>query len=359
MKRGMSMPDIAKQLVEQITAAAADKTALEITGGGSKNGILSRDISGQELKVSGHSGIVSYDATELVLTARAGTLLVEIEQELAQNGQMLSFEPPHLGKNATIGGTLACNLSGPGRPWGGSIRDMALGVRLINGRGQHLRFGGQVMKNVAGYDVTRLQAGALGSLGVITEISLKVLPRAEYSVTLSWRMDQAAAIEKMNALAATPKPLSGALWLGGVLYIRLAGAEKAVKATIRAWGGEELSDHENFWRDIREQSHAFFSGDAPLWRFSIIPTAPPLFAANAMLLDWGGGQRWLHGDFQLARLQEVAGKAGGHVTLFRGGDRGAEIRQPLSGVQKKLHMRLKKAFDPQGILNPGSLYGWM
>ncbi len=353
------MADIASEFAGRIVAAAADKTALKITGGGSKNGILARDICGEELDVSGHSGIVSYDPTELVLTARAGTSLVEIEHALAQNGQMLSFEPPHLGQNATIGGTLACNLSGPGRPWGGSIRDMALGVRLINGRGQHLRFGGQVMKNVAGYDVTRLQAGALGSLGVITEVSLKVLPRAEFSATLSWQMDQAAAIEKMNELAATPKPVSGALWLGGVLYMRLSGAKKAVMATIREWGGEKLPDHDNFWRDIREQSHAFFSGDAPLWRFSVIPTTPPLFAANAMLLDWGGGQRWLHGDFQLDQLQEIASKAGGHVTLFRGGDRSAEIRQPLSAMQKKLHMRLKKAFDPEGILNPGSLYGWM
>ncbi len=353
------MTDISARLVAQVMDARSDQTPLKIIGGNSKAGVLARQVTGTPLNIKEHQGIVSYDPTELVLSARAGTTLDEIEAVLEEQGQMLPFEPPHLGDNATIGGTLACNLSGPARPYAGSIRDMALGIRLINGQAQHLRFGGEVMKNVAGYDVTRLQAGALGNLGVITEVSLKLLPRNEHTMTLIYELPQDKAIKKIAALTNSAQAVSGAAWSDGVLYMRLSGTSQGVNATRKLWGGEMLPSDSRFWDDLREQKVPFFSGDDPLWRFSIKPTADVLLDTNNMLLDWGGGQRWLRGDFELADLEKIAIKASGHVTLFKGGDRQAEVRPALSHTHKKLHKRLKQAFDPDGILNPGSLYGWM
>ncbi len=353
------MADISKSLVEQVREAADRASPLEIRGGGSKGDLLGRQISGDILDVSGHTGILYHDPTELVLTARAGTRLSEIEQVLQEHGQFLSFEPPHFGKTATIGATLAGNLSGPGRPWGGSVRDMVLGVRLINGRGEYLRFGGQVMKNVAGYDLARLQAGALGVLGVLTEVSLKVLPAPERSLTLFWEMKQGEGIEKMNRLAAIPSPLSGAVWVDNVLYVRLAGTAAALATVVRDWGGREYDEGERFWRDIREQTHSFFAGTEPLWRFAVRSDAPPMFDPEDMLLDWGGGVRWLRGHHAMEELADHAAKQGGHVILFSGGSRKGRVRPDLHEPQKKLHKRLKKAFDPVGILNPGRLYEWM
>ena len=362
MNTGMGptlMTDISAQLVAQVADARSQKTPLRIIGGNSKAGVLAREVTGTPLNIKEHQGVVSYDPTELVLTVRAGTMLKEIEAVLEEQGQMLPFEPPHLGEGATIGGTLAGNLSGPVRPYTGSIRDMALGVRLINGRAQHLRFGGEVMKNVAGYDVTRLQAGALGSLGVLTEVSLKLLPRPAQVMTLTFELPQDEAIQKIAALTNSAQAVSGASWSEGMLYMRLSGTSEGVKATRKLWGGEELPSDTGFWDDLREQKATFFSGDEPLWRFSIKPTAPKLLDTEDMLVDWGGGQRWLRGDHEFADMEKLAIKADGHVTLFKGGDRQGEVRPALSNTHKKLHKRLKQAFDPDGILNPGSLYGWM
>lgn len=353
------MADRSGEFVERIRAARIAGTPLKIVGGSSKAGILARQFEAQPLDVAGHEGIVAYEPSELVLTARAGSRLRDIEGVLAQQGQGLSFEPPHFGDGATLGGTLACNLSGPARPWGGSIRDQVLGVRLINGRGEHLRFGGQVMKNVAGYDVARLQAGALGTLGVLTEVSLKVLPLPERTESLVFEMDQRAAIRRMNAWAGTPKPLSGAAWLDDRLHIRLAGADSAVAATLRDWGGELLPAGSTFWQQLREQQLPFFAGEAPLWRLAVRSGVPPLMGDVPTLVDWGGGQRWLRGDRALDELAALAAANGGHATLFRGGVRTGEVRQPLDPVRQRLHASLKRAFDPDGILNPGSLYGWM
>jgi len=351
------MAETLSHLIEQVRAAAAAGRPLAIRGGGSKTGILGRPVAGMPLEVAGHGGIVAYDPTELVLTARAGTPLAEIEAALAEHGQALSFEPPHFGPGATLGGTLACNLSGPARPWGGSMRDMVLGVRLINGKGEHLRFGGQVMKNVAGYDVSRLQAGALGTLGVITEISLKVLPAPRHSVTLVTALDQAAAIRRMNELAGRPAPLSGAAWLDGRLFLRFSGSFSPSSISGR-WDGDVMADAPVFWADLREQRLAFFAGGQPLWRLSLASTAPPLPDDGPTLIEWGGAQRWLR-DGDLAALTEAAAKAGGHATLFRGGDRTGEVRSPPPPPLADLHRRLKAAFDPAGIFNPGGLYGWM
>ena len=262
---------------------------------------------------------------------------------------MLPFEPPDFDGHATIGGTLACNLSGPARPWQGSIRDAVLGVQLINGRGDRLEFGGKVMKNVAGYDVSRLQAGALGTLGAITEVHIRVLPKPETTLTLAWELPPEAALAQMTEKAALPKPLTGACWIDGRLYLRLSGADSAVKHTAQQWGGEAVDNH--IWQQIREMTHPFFADSAPLWRLSLSGAAP-LHNDAQQCLDWGGTQRWLR-----LRPDQIADDA--HLSLFSGGDRSSETRGALDPVQQKLQQRLKQSFDPDGIFNPGRLYSWM
>lgn len=354
------MADIAKRLQEQILSARDAGTQLNIIGGNSKS-FMGRVSSGEPLMVAGHSGIVSYQPVELVLTARAGTPLTELVAALDEQGQMLSFEPPRFSNESTLGGTLACNQSGPGRPWWSSVRDQVLGIRLLNGRGEHLRFGGQVMKNVAGYDVSRLQAGAMGSLGLITEVSLKVLPKPAVTRTLVLDMPLNEALGLMNRRAAEPKPLSAACWLDNRLYLRLSGAQAAVDATVRQWQGqgEQLDDGDVFWAALRDQELAFFDGAAPLWRFSVNPTAANPALEGDWLLDWGGAQRWYRGDASMAQMQELAEAAGGQVSLFRGGDRQGEVMHAQSPVLQTLQQRLKQSFDPDGVFNPGRLYSWM
>lgn len=272
---------------------------------------------------------------------------------------MLSFEPPTFAGRATLGGTLACNMSGPTRPWSGSARDMVLGVQLVNGKAELLNFGGQVMKNVAGYDVSRLQAGALGTLGVITQVSLKVMPLAEHSVTLVYEVDAAQALQIMNERRGAPKPLNAACWVQGNLYLRLSGAEPAVTQTAKIWGGQEMSNASEFWRQLRELEHPFFATDDVLWRLSQGPTAAVQSEFGDTLLDWGGAQRWVRGEQQRDELEKSAEDAGGHVSLYRGGDRTCEVNHRINSVQKALHQRLKHALDPVGIFNPGRLYSWM
>lgn len=346
-------------LVDQVREAAELKRKLRIVGGDSKPFFGRRVPAVDTIDVSSLSGIVDYAPRELVLTARAGTTLAEIETTLDAEGQMLAFEPPRFGASATLGGTLACNLSGPRRPWSGSIRDAVLGVRLINGRGEHMRFGGKVMKNVAGFDVSRLQAGALGAFGVITEISLKVLPKPAHSLTLVQPCDATTAIERMNRLAALARPLTGAAWLDGRLYLRLGGAASAVSATQAQWGGDTLEDHEAFWLALREQTLPWFDSTLPLWRFSVKPTSAPAPLEAPWLIDWAGAQRWVLGDVARKWLERVAQDAGGHVTLYRRGDRASDVHHTLPEPLKAVHRRLKAAFDPHGIFNSGRLYSWL
>jgi glycolate oxidase FAD binding subunit len=355
----MGMTDLNDTIVDAVTRARDERKPLYIRGGDSKRQLLGRDCQAEPLDMSAHRGIIDYQPGELVVTARAGTPLADIHELLAQHRQMLPFEPPLLGGRATLGGTLACNISGPGRPWYGSIRDMVLGVRLVNGEAQLLKFGGQVMKNVAGYDVSRLQAGALGTLGVISEVSLKVLPLPEHSTTLVYAMDATQALEVMNRRAREPRPLSGAFWLDGRLYLRISGAASAVEQTASDWGGERSQQAEDIWSQLREMSLPFFRGDEALWRLSLNSAAPTTTPPEATLIDWGGAQRWLSGDADFTRLQRSAATAGGHASLFRGGDRNGEVRQALEPVQQGLQQRLKKAFDPHGIFNPGRLYSWL
>jgi len=345
------MADQSEQLRDAVAVAAAGNQALYIRGGDSKRDVCGRACAAPALEVGGHTGILDYQPDELVLSARAGTRISELQQALDEYNQVLPFEPPVYAGRATLGGTLACNLSGPARPWLGSIRDAVLGVQIINGQAQLLNFGGKVMKNVAGYDVSRLQAGALGTLGVITQVHLKVMPRPEATLTLAYEMPALRALDIMRTRAGQPKPVTGACWVGGRLYLRLSGAQSAVQHTARQWGGDPVAA--DIWEQLREQQHPFFTGDAPLWRLSIAPGAA-LAKGVSQCLDWGGAQRWMRGD-----LQGYTPPPGAHMSLFAGGDRNSEVRGELEPVQQQLQQRLKNAFDPQGILNPGRLYSWM
>lgn len=347
--------DLISALRERIAAAHERGTPLAIRGGGTK-AFLGHPVDGAFLDVSALTGIVDYQPGELVVTARAGTRLAELETVLAEQGQMLSFEPPHFGADATLGGTIAAGLSGPRRPWGGAARDLVLGTRVINGRGELLHFGGDVMKNVAGYDVSRLMAGAYGTLGVLVSISLKVLPRPAAETTLVQQLDATTAITRMNELAGKPWPLSGAYWEAGELYLRLSGAERAVDAARDAIGGD-VDDDPDRWTRIRELQTPLTAGAEPLWRLSVPPAAPLADLPGDQALDWGGAQRWLVSDADPAPVRDAAEKAGGHATLFRG-DHDARFH-PLPDAMRKLHQRVKQSLDPAGILNPGRLYPWL
>jgi glycolate oxidase FAD binding subunit len=361
------MRDIKTSLQASVLHAYQTKQALKIVGAGTKN-FLGRQTQGEVVDVSEHSGILQYQPVELVLTARAGTRVSEVQQTLAEQGQMLAFEPPIFGqsdnvKSATLGGTLAANLSGASRPWTGSMRDLVLGVELINGRGELLNFGGKVMKNVAGYDVSRTQAGAMGSLGLMTEISLKVLPTPEMSLHLSLDIDQSSGITLMNKLAGTPKPITGACWVGQKLHIRLAGAASSVETSAQQWqqdfGFILEQDSEMFWQQLSQYQNAFMQQNETLWRFSVNSTAAAFDLEGEMQLDWLGSQRWIGGEQDFNQLQFIAEQAGGSVCKWRGGDRELEVNHSQSNAMQQLQKRLKHSFDPHNILNPGRLYSWL
>jgi glycolate oxidase FAD binding subunit len=342
-------------IVEQVQAAAAQGTPLVIRGGGSK-AFLGRDCAGEALEVSGLRGIVQYEPTELVITARAGTPLAEIEAALAERGQMLGFEPPHFGPMATLGGTIACGLSGPARPFRGAARDFVLGVNMINGQGEALRFGGEVMKNVAGYDLSRLMCGAHGTLGVLLEISLKVLPLPAEERYLGLELGVDEALARMAQWQRQPLPLSGLCHDGERLHVRLSGAAQAVTAAQHRIGGERDDKGAHFWQRLREQQSGFFTtGGEPLWRVSVPPTTGHLAVPGKQLIDWGGALRWLRTNESAATLFHAAQAAGGHATAMRGVQGDAHF-QPLPQALLALHRRLKQAFDPRGILNRGRLH---
>lgn len=355
------MPDISQQLQDQVLQARSSGGQLNIVGGGTK-AFMGRETSpgASTLNLGEHTGIVDYHPVELVMTVRAGTPLSDIESALAEHGQALHFEPPHFGPGSTIGGTLACNLSGPARPWAGSVRDQVLGVRLLNGKGEHLRFGGEVMKNVAGYDVSRLQAGALGTLGAITEISLKVMPSPAASLTLVQDMAMDEVLHYMNRRAAEPKPITAACWVDGKVYLRLSGAKSAVEATAEKWSGDVMEQGEAFWRSVQDMQHEFFADkSAPLWRFSVGSTATNPALEGDWFIDWAGAQRWYRGAAELSDMEPLARVAVGQVSLFRGGDRSGEVMHSQPSALKTIQRRMKASFDPNGIFNPGRLYSWL
>jgi glycolate oxidase FAD binding subunit len=346
---------VAQDIQEQVQTAAAAQTPLAIQGGNSK-AFYGRTTAGKVLSLSDHHGILDYTPSELVISARAGTLLTELESVLAQEDQMLSFEPPHFGESATLGGCVACGLSGPRRPYTGAVRDFVLGVNCINGKGEVLRLGGQVMKNVAGYDLSRTLTGSLGTLAVLLDVHLRVLPRPALEITLVQSCSATTAVENYNRWAGQPLPLSGACHLEDQLYLRLSGMAEGVQAAATAIGGELLDNAGHFWEQLREQQLPFFADDMPLWRLSVPAATPPLALDGAALLDWGGAQRWLRSELPAAAIRSTVAAVGGHATLFRGGDRSSAVFQPLQPALLALHQRLKNSLDPAGIFNPGRMY---
>ncbi|MGS0756163.1 glycolate oxidase subunit GlcE [Roseateles sp. GG27B] len=356
------------QLQEQIRDAAARKTPLNIQGQGSK-AFYGESPQGEALDMSGFTGVSSYEPSELVVTVKAGTPIVELEALLAEQGQQLAFEPPRFHGSArgrgSVGGMVACGLSGPSRASMGSLRDHLLGVTLLNGEAEALNFGGTVMKNVAGYDVSRVMAGSLGILGVILEVSLKVLPVATARATLRFEMGQKQALTQLNRWGGQPLPVNASAWWDGALVLRLAGAEAAVQAAVKTLGGDLIPEAlaQSFWDGLRDQNDEFFQGaaravegGASLWRLSLPQTAPPLSLHGEQLLEWGGSQRWVATPMPAAQMREAAAEVGGHATLFRSGDKAAGVFTPLSAPLARIHQALKMSFDPHGLFNPGRLY---
>lgn len=358
------MNAILEQFRVRIQAAGAEGTRLLLRGGGTKDW-YGQNVVGDVFDTRAYAGVVEYEPSELVVTARCGTPLVEIEALLARNGQMLAFEPPRFGAASTIGGVVASGLSGPRRASAGALRDFVLGAQLMDGRGELLTFGGQVMKNVAGYDVSRLLAGSLGTLGLITQVSLKVLPVPFCETSIRFELDEITALRRMNEWAGQPLPVSATCWHGGVLTVRLSGAQAAVKAAASRMGGDAVTDGDAFWAALRDQRDEFFAaaegGAAELWRLSVPSVASALVMRGAQLIEWGGAQRWLRVDRGVAEdIRRVAAAAGGHATRYRveSEELGAGVGafHPLPPAVARIHERLKAAFDPEGIFNRGRMY---
>lgn len=339
-------------LLAQVIQALEHTTPLRIQGGNSK-AFLGRIVAGEVLDTRSHRGIVSYDPTELVITARCGTPLSELAQAVDEAQQMLPCEPPSYGEGATVGGMIAAGLSGPRRPWSGSVRDFVLGTRVITGHGKHLRFGGEVMKNVAGYDLSRLMAGSFGALGVITEVSLKVLPKPRQCLSISLEMDSDRALLRLAEWGQQPLPISAACHDGERLHLRLEGGEGSVAAAHDRLGGERLDAA--YWTHLNEHQLSFFDEGQPLWRLSVPQNTPRLSLPGRQLIDWGGAQRWLKSDAEAAFIRQVVNEVGGHVTCYSHGlvD---EPFQPLPDALMRYHRSLKRQLDPRGIFNPSRLY---
>ncbi|WP_434603557.1 glycolate oxidase subunit GlcE [Pseudomonas sp. Z4-7] len=342
--------DASELLLEQVNRARASDTPLRIQGSNSK-AFLGRQVAGEVLDTRAHRGIVDYDPTELVITARAGTPLRELLAALDAAGQRLPCEPPAFGTDATVGGMVAAGLSGPRRPWAGSVRDYVLGTRMISGHGHLLRFGGEVMKNVAGYDLSRLLAGSFGCLGVITEVSLKVLPKPRHGLSIRLEMDSREALEKLAECGRQPLPISAASHDDDCLRLRLEGGEGSVSAAHQRLGGEAIDDQ--YWTELNEHRLPFFAEDLPLWRLSLPNATGPLDLPGAQLIDWAGAQRWLKTDADT--VQALAREWGGHAVCYRPGATATPF-QPLEPALLRYHRQLKAKLDPQGLFNPGRMY---
>ena len=356
-------PPALRRLIEQVLAARHARTALDIRGGGTK-AFYGGPPRGEPLDVTPLAGISSYEPSELVVTARCGTPLAELEATLAEQGQCLPFEPPRFAPGGTVGGMVAAGLAGPARAAAGSVRDFVLGATVLNGRGEELTFGGQVMKNVAGYDVARAYVGSLGILGVICEVSFKVSPVVPARLTLRLEADPAQAIKRLNDWGAQPLPLNASAWWSGALVLRLAGAKAAVQAARSRIGGEVIEEvaAASFWSGLRDHRDEFFlgaakavEGGASLWRLSLPPTAAPLKLSGEQLIEWGGAQRWICTSAPAATLREAASAVGGHAVLFRARDKSAGVFAPLKPPLDRIHREMKAAFDPDAVFNPGRL----
>ncbi len=343
--------DSLERLQQQIKQAAANATSLQICGGGSKS-FYGNPVEGEVLDVAAHSGIVDYDPAELVITLRGGCKLTDVEALLAEKGQMFGFEPPHFSDTATIGGAVASGLAGPRRAFAGGIRDFIIGVKVLDGRGDVLNFGGRVIKNVAGFDVSRIMAGSMGTLGVLLEVSLRVIPCFETEVTLGFDHDSAEShIRWINELGGRPLPLSASMWYQGRSFIRLSGSQQGVDSAAKQLGGDdELAP----WQSLREQAHQFFESHSQINRISLPPTTE-LSLQQDQLIEWSGAQRWIS-DCDIERMRERLQVKQSSLCLFRGSREPASVFQPLDETSMILHRNLKSRFDPAGILNRNRLY---
>ncbi len=347
-------------LQARIRAAAKDSAPLRIRGGGTKD-FYGGTLNGEILDTRVYAGIVDYEPNELVITARAGTTVAAVESAMRARGQMLAFEPPRYGDGGTLGGAIASGLSGPRRPYAGAVRDLILGVRIIDGAGTDLSFGGRVMKNVAGFDVSRLMTGAMGTLGVITEVSLKCLPLPRTEATLAFECSADESIRMVNEWGGQPLPLSATSFHHGSLRVRLSGAAPAVAAAAKRLGGEAVAEGEAFWARVRDHSHIFFAGTAqsqvPLWRLSVKSTAPYTDLGGEQLIEWGGALRWLAGGehTDAAKLRRWARTHGGHATLFRATRKDVPVFHPLDEPLATLHRNLKAVFDPHAAFSTAAV----
>lgn len=352
-----------RALIDRVLTARADGVMLDIRGGGTKQ-FYGEAPKGEPLDVTPLSGISSYEPTELVVTARGGTRLADLEAALAEHGQCLPFEPPRFAAGGTVGGMVAAGLSGPARANAGAVRDHVLGLTLLSGRAEVLTFGGQVAKNVAGYDVSRLMAGSWGILGVICEVSLKVMPMGVASATLCFECDERGALEQLRHWASQPLPITASSWHEQRLYVRLAGARAAVDAACVKLGGAALhpTPAQQWWLGIRDQSHAFFALDEShanrgecLWRLSV-PAAADLQLPGQQFIEWHGAQRWWRTTAVAGEVRAAAARAGGHATLVRAAHKSSGVFMPLGDTLMRVHRALKKSFDPACVFNPGRLY---
>jgi FAD/FMN-containing dehydrogenase len=353
-----------QRLTQRVLEARDCKTALDIRGGNTKR-FYGNPPRGETLDVRGLSGITSYEPTELVITVLAGTPLAEVEEVLAERGQCFPFEPPHFGPSGTLGGMVAAGIAGPARARAGPLRDYVLGVTMLNGMGELLTFGGQVMKNVAGYDVSRVIAGSMGILGVICEVSLKVMPVLPACNTRYLDIDEAAALRQLNRWASEGVAVTASSWHQGRLHVRLGGAAAAVDRGLRQVGGREAAPQEaaGWWSDIRDHRHEYFAlTDSELqrgqclWRLSVPDTSQPIALLGEPFIEWGGAQRWYRSTAPAAQIRSAASAVGGHATLVRAADKSPGVFATLTQPLMQVHRRLKQSFDPAGIFNPGRLY---
>ncbi len=351
--------DLTQEICSQVNDAFQQNKKLKICAGNSKH-FYGKTIEAETLSIAEHSGIIEYEPSELYITARSGTTLKEIESILHAENQMIPCEPPHFGANATLGGMVASGLSGPRRATAGALRDCILGAEIINGKGEYLKFGGKVMKNVAGYDVSRLMCGAMGTLGVLMSITLRLVPKPEMEQTIVVTCNANNAIQKMNAWANTPMPISGNYYDGNALHIRLSGSSSAIRACTEKIVGERVESSEIFWSNVKEQATEFFLTDNPIWRISVPPTTSPLNIHSPYVMEWNGGLRWYAAAEDTDNIRDQTQQAGGHATLFRRASINdstfKDVFHPLPQTTFNLHKKLKQVFDPANILNPGKMY---
>ncbi len=348
--------DSSDNLKNQVAEAFAHKKSLHIVGGNSKS-FYGNNVKGEAISTAEHTGIIEYQPSELVVTVRSGTKLSDLEAELKSNKQMLAFEPPQHGENTTIGGVIACAMSGPRRVAAGSARDFVLGTTIINGKAERLKFGGQVMKNVAGYDASRLMVGAQGTLGLLLDLSLKVLPLSEKETTLKLSLNIQQATSCVRQWIKRGLPVSASSHYKNTLHIRLSSTSSAVEESVkiisRTYENEEVDN--TYWLDIKNQRHSFFN-NKNLWRFSHHSASKVLATHEDTFYEWNSALCWINSSEDLHILAEKNEANATHYPIHSASELNTDFFQPLQNGLLKIHKNLKQAFDPENILNSGRIY---